>query len=187
MLYDIHIKLDDRSFELLKKLKDERFGTTRRTIERALATLYESTSAEITPADIIFLSHRRQLRMLTLDRPLFSKILAGPERDYEDYPHVTLLKYMTPKMLKDLTLDEVLVLMHDVYANMFNWFDKIDIDHGRGEITVTYYHNTDKNYSRFMAEYHGDLFRRLHFDVEDVILSDYFFALRILTPAVADG
>ena len=133
MLYDIHIKLDDRSFELLKKLKGERFGTTRRTIERALATLYESTSAEITPADIIFLSHRRQLRMLTLDRPLFSKILAGPTRDYEDYPHVTLLKYMTPKMLKDLTLNEVLVLMNDVYANMFNWFDKIDVDHGRGE------------------------------------------------------
>jgi len=182
MLYDVHIKLDDRSYDLLKKLKEERFGTTRRTIERALANLYESTSVELTPADIMFLSHRRQLRLLTLDRPLFSKILTGPNYDYEDYPHVALLKYMAPKMLKDLNLDELLELMHDVYTGMFNWFDKIDVNHSDRDITVTYYHNTDKNYSRFMADYHRDLFQRLHFKVDNVILSDYFFALRVLTP-----
>jgi len=178
LVQDVHIKLDDRSYELLQRLKDERFGTTRRTIERALATLYESTSAELTPADIMFLAHRRQLRLLTLDRPLFSKILAGSPRDYEDYPHVALLKYMTPKRLRDLTLDELVELMQEVYASMFNWFDKIDVDRDDA-ITVTYYHNTDQNYSQFMAEYHADLFRRLHFEVEEVILSDYFFALRV--------
>jgi len=176
---DVHIKLDDRSYELLMKLKDQRFGTTRRTIERALATLYESTSAELSPADIMFLTHRRQLRLLTLDRPLLSKVLAGPPRSYDDYPHVALLKYMAPKRLRDLTFDELLELMQDVYAGMFNWFDKIEVDRVDGGVTITYYHNTDQNYSKFMAEYHGDLFRRLHFDVEEVILSDYFFALRM--------